>query len=309
MAGLARVIAEGIVFGECPRWHDGRLWFSDFFARAVKSVSVAGNVRVEFAMDESPAGLGWMPDGSMLVVSMQTQQLLRRWADGKVTVHAQLPRRGFKSNDMVVDVAGNAYVGSFGFDLHGALLTRGLESVVAEHPMGEIVRVSADGDVRLVVQEMHFPNGMVIDGETLIVAETLGGALTAFDVTADGMLRRQRVWAPIAPRVADGICLNAEGNVWVANPLAPECFLVARGGDVLDVIETGQNCFACALGGAEGRTLWMCTAPDSFEPEKGASPAGKLIAVEVGVPGAAWMWLEGQIWCVEFARRLASSIW
>jgi sugar lactone lactonase YvrE len=127
-------------------------------------------------MEDSPAGLGWMPNGLLLVVSMQKQQVLRRGVDGNVTVHAQLPVRGFKSNDMVVDAAGNAYVGNFGFDLHGELLARGFESVLAEHPLGEIVRVSAAGEVRVVAEGMHFPNGMVIDGEKLIVAETLGGA-------------------------------------------------------------------------------------------------------------------------------------
>ena len=176
MGQPTRNIAENIYFGECPRWREGRLWFSDFFAHAVKSVSLAGDVRTELEMDDQPGGLGWMPDGSLLIVSMEKQTVVRRWRDGRVTVHAQLPKTGFRSNDMVVDGAGNAYVGSFGFDLHGEMLARGVESVVADHPTAEIVRVSAGGEVLVVAEGMHFPNGSVIapDGKTLIVAETLG---------------------------------------------------------------------------------------------------------------------------------------
>jgi sugar lactone lactonase YvrE len=293
MGRATRVFTEDIYFGECPRWREGRLWFSDFFAHVVKSVSLAGDLRTEFEMDDQPSGLGWMPDGSLLVVSMEKQAVLRRWPDGKVTLHAQLPRTGFRSNDMVVDGAGRAYVGKFGFDLHGEMLTRGVESVVADHPTAEIVCVSPEGEVRVVAEGMHFPNGMVIppdggtlDGSTLIAAETLGGVLTAFDIEADGSLSGRRVWATIWPRVADGIALNAEGNVWVANPLAAECFLVAPGGEILEVIDTGQICYACMLGGGDGQTLFMLTAPTSFEPEPGARPAGKLLVARVGVPHA-----------------------
>jgi len=290
MGQPTRNIAENIYFGECPRWREGRLWFSDFFAHAVKSVSLAGDVRTELEMDDQPGGLGWMPDGSLLIVSMEKQTVVRRWRDGRVTVHAQLPKTGFRSNDMVVDGAGNAYVGSFGFDLHGEMLARGVESVVADHPTAEIVRVSAGGEVLVVAEGMHFPNGSVItaDGLTLIVAETLGGVLTAFDIGADGRLSGRRVWATLWPRVADGIALNAEGNLWVAHPLAPECFLVAPGGEVLEVIDTGQICYACMLGGDDGRTLWMLTAPTSLAPEPGAAPAGKLLAASVDVPRAGW---------------------
>jgi sugar lactone lactonase YvrE len=290
MGRPTRIVAESIYFGECPRWREGRLWFSDFFAHAVKSVSLAGDVRTELEIDDQPAGLGWMPDGSLLIVSMEKQTVLRRWPDGTVTVHAQLPKMGFRSNDMVVDGAGNAYVGSFGFDLHGEMLARGVESVVADHPTAEIVCVSAEGEVRTAAEGMHFPNGSVItpDGRTLIVAETLAGVLTAFDIEAEGRLGGRRVWATLWPRVADGIALNAEGNVWVAHPLAPECFLVSQGGEVLEVIDTGEICYACMLGGDDGRTLWMLTAPTSLTPEAGAAPAGRLLAASVDVPHAGW---------------------
>lgn len=256
----------------------------------MKSASAAGDVRVEVEIDDQPSGLGWMPDGSLLIVSMEKQQVLRRWPDGNVTLHAQLPMTGFRSNDMVVDRVGNAYVGKFGFDLHGEIQLRGLESVAADHQTSEIVRVSPAGEVRVLAEGMHFPNGSVItpDGKTLIVGETLGGVLTAFDIDVAGLLCRRRVWAAIAPRVADGIALNAEGNVWVAHPTAPECFLVALGGEVLEVIETGLPSFACMLGGEDGRTLFIFTAPTSFGPQAGAAAAGKLLAARVEVPHAGW---------------------
>jgi sugar lactone lactonase YvrE len=290
MGRATRVITNEIYFGECPRWREGRLWFSDFFAHAVKSVSPIGDLRTEFEMDDQPGGMGWMPDGSMLIVTMKKHEVLRRWPDGKVTVHAQLPKTGFRWNDMVVDGGVRAYVGSFGFDLHGEMLSRGVESVVADHPTAEVVCISQDGEVCTVAEGMHFPNRSVIapDGRTLIVAETLGGVLTAFDIEADGALSGRRVWATIWPRVADGIALNAEGNIWVAHPLAPECFLVAPGGEVLEVIDTGQICYACMLGGDDGRTLWMLTAATSLEPERGLPPAGKLLAASVDVPHAGW---------------------
>ncbi len=289
-ARTAQVLAEGLYFGECPRWHEGRLWFSDFFGHAVMSVSMAGDVRTEFEMDDQPSGLGWMPDGSMLVVSMGKRQIIRRFGDGKTTIHAELPHAGFRANDMVVDRMGVAYVGDFGFDLHADIEARGIESVLADHPTACIAHIAPDGTVRVVAEGMHFPNGMVItpDGRTLIVGETLAGALTAFDIEADGMLSNRRVWASTWPRVPDGIALNADGAVWVANAVAPECVLIAEGGEVLDVIETGQPCFACMLGGDDGRTLFMMTAPTSVPPEQGAPPMGKLLVVDGLSPHAGY---------------------
>ena len=246
-----RVLAAEICFGECPRWHDGRLWFSDFFAHAVKSISLAGDLRTEFEIDDQPAGLGWMPDGSMLIVSMNKRQILRRTSDGIMGVHADVRNAHFRCNDMIVDASGRAYVGDFGFDLHGEILKRGIESVLTEHPTAQITCVEPDGTVRVAAEGMHFPNGSVItpDGKTLIVGETLSGTLTAFDIESDGRLSNRRVWANIFPHVADGIALDADGNVWVANPLAPECFLVGEGGKVLEIVRTEMPCYACMLGG------------------------------------------------------------
>lgn len=289
MSHPTRVLAEGIYFGEGPRWHEGRLWFSDFFAHAVKSVSLAGDLRTEFEIDDQPSGLGWMPDGSMLIVSMKKRQVLRRTRDGKMTVHADLGGIAtFHCNDMVVDDTGRAYVGNFGFDLDAELASRGVESVLADHPTAKLACVSPAGAVTVAATEMHFPNGSVItpDRKTLIVGESFGGCLTAFDIGADGKLDNRRVWASTMPRVPDGIALDAKGNIWIANPIAPECALIAQGGNVLQVVDTGQPCYACMLGGDDGRTLFMLTAPALAGKDDGR-PKGKILVakVEVGHAG------------------------
>ncbi len=289
MARATRVLAEGIYFGEGPRWHEGRLWFSDFHAHAVKSVSPAGDLRVEFEIDDQPSGLGWMPDGSMLIVSMAKRRLLRRAPDGRIAVHAELGGiADFHCNDMVVDAEGRAYVGNFGFDLDAALVARGDQSVIADHPTARLACVQPDGTVSVAADDMHFPNGSVItpDGRTLIVGETQAGRLTAFDIGADGALYGRRSWGPTWPRIPDGIALDAAGHIWIANPIAPECALIAEGGAVLEVIDTGERCYACMLGGADGRTLFMLTAKNSSGREAAAAPTGKLLIATVDTPRA-----------------------
>ncbi|MFI4932982.1 MAG: SMP-30/gluconolactonase/LRE family protein [Caulobacterales bacterium] len=289
MARSTSVLTEGIYFGEGPRWRQGRLWFSDFFAHAVKSVSLAGDLRTEFEIDDRPSGLGWMPDGSMLIVSMTKRQVLRRSIDGQISVHADLSAiADFHCNDMVVDAAGRAYVGNFGFDLDAAISARGAEAVIADHPTAKLARVSPSGQVSVAAEDMHFPNGSVItpDGKTLIVGETLGGVLTAFDIGVDGALANRRVWASTLPRIPDGIALDANGAIWIANPIAPECALIAQGGEVLEVIDTGQPCYACMLGGEDGRTLFMLTARTSIAHEAAAAPEGKLLIATVEAPRA-----------------------
>ncbi len=289
MGRVTTVLTEGVYFGEGPRWHEGRLWFSDFYAHAVKSVSLAGDMRTEFEIDDRPSGLGWAPDGSMLIVSMTKRQVLRRTADGQITVHADLNGLAdFHCNDMVVDAAGRAYVGNFGFDLDAEIVSRGVENVIADHPKARLILVGADGSVSVAAPDMSFPNGPVItpDGKTLIVGETLGGALTAFDIAADGTLSHRRQWAPTWPGVPDGICLDAKGAIWIANPIAPECVLIAEGGEVLEVIDTGMNCYACMLGGDDGRTLFMLTAPSSLAHEAAEAPRGKIVIATVDTPGA-----------------------
>jgi sugar lactone lactonase YvrE len=291
MGRETRTLAKGLYFGEGPRWHDGRLWFSDFYAHAVKSVSLAGDLRTEFEIDDQPSGLGWLPDGSMLIVSMTKRQVLRRAASGAISVHADLSGiADFHCNDMVVDGQGRAYVGNFGFDLDAEIAARGVPSVLADHPTATLACISPDGSVGVAAVDMHFPNGPVItpDGKTLIVGETLGAVLTAFDIGGDGSLSNRRVWASTAPRVPDGIALDAAGAIWIANPIAPECVRITEGGEVLEVIETGQPCYACMLGGEDGRTLFMLTAKSSDAHQAAAAPTGKLLIANVEHPRAGW---------------------
>ncbi|WP_374531218.1 SMP-30/gluconolactonase/LRE family protein [Novosphingobium sp.] len=289
-----RALAHQIYFGEGPRWRDGRLWFSDFYSHRVCSVDLAGDVRTELEVKGRPSGLGWMPDGSLLVVRMELRQLWRRWPDGRFELHADLTDYStFLCNDMVVDGQGRAYVGNFGFDLDAEIHARGAESVIADHPRTCLALVQTDGSVSDAApgERFSFPNGMVItpDGKKLILGETLGGTLTALDIGADGTLSNRREWAPTWPRVPDGICLDAEGAVWIANPLAPECARIGAGGEVLEVVSTGDlPCYACMLGGPTGRHLFMLVAPSSDATEAAQAPKGKVLVTEVDVPGAGW---------------------
>jgi sugar lactone lactonase YvrE len=291
---MTRVLLSGIHFGEGPRWHGNRLWFSDFYARAICSVGLGGDLRIELAWDERTSGLGWLPDGDLLFVSMERRALFRWNGRDAPTLHADLSAvHAFLSNDMVVDTAGRAYVGNFGFDLHHELRARGTMEVFADHPTASLALVQPDGTAEEAASGLHFPNGSVItpDGRTLIVGETLGGVLTAFTIAGDGRLSSRRLWAPTmtdlaAPRVPDGICLDQDGAVWIANPSAPECVRIAEGGALLEVVETSQPCFACMLGGADGRTLFLMTAPTSDDATVAAERLGRIEVAEVAVPGA-----------------------
>jgi len=286
----AKLLAEGLYFGEGPRWHGGRLWFSDFYDHAVKTVDLSGTVRTELVIDDHPSGLGWLPDGRLLVVAMNRRQLLRVDADG-VRVHADLSGvAAHRANDMVVDATGRAYVGNFGFALDEALKSRGVEGVLADHPTAKIARVDPDGSVHAAAADLHFPNGSVItpDGRTLVVAETLGLRLTAFDIGADGSLSNRRVWATVGMRAPDGICLDAAGHVWIANAIAPECVLIAPGGGIVATVATDQPCFACMLGGEDGRTLFMMTAPSSMAEIASAARQGHILTAVVDTPRAGF---------------------
>lgn len=245
----ATVIADGLYFGEGPRWHDGRLWFTDFYDHAVKSMDSSGNVRTELEIDDQPSGLGWLPDGRLLVVSMHRRQVLRVDADG-IKVHADLSVLAtFHCNDMVVDRLGRAYVGNFGFDLDQALHARGVEGVLADHATAVLARVDPDGSVHTASTEMHFPNGSVI--------------------------------------TPDGICRDRNGHVWIANAIGPECVLFAPGGEIVATFATEQPCFACALGGSDGRTLYMLTAPSSLGDIARASRRDRVLCANVATAGEA----------------------
>ena len=282
------VVAEGLYFGEGPRWHDGKLWFSDFYDHAVKSLDVDGKVTTELKLDDRPSGLGWLPDGRLLVVSMQAQKLLRL-DEGGLVLHSDLSEYATHDcNDMVVDASGRAWIGSFGFDLEGEVEKRGLDSMLADHPTTNIMRVDTDGSCHLAASDMDCPNGPVItpDGKTLIVAETLALRLTAFDIGDNGELSNRRVWARLGERAPDGICLDADGNVWIANCFASECVLIAQGGEVLDVVTTTQPCIAAMLGGEDGRELYMMTAPSIERKVHSNVRGGRVERVRVATPGA-----------------------
>lgn len=293
-----RTLVEGIYFGEGPRWRSddsgGRLWFSDFYAHRVCSVSLEGDLRTELELEGQPSGLGWMPDGSLLVVRMELREVWRRWPDGRFARHADLRDLSrHLCNDMVVDGQGRAWVGNFGFDLDAAIRERGVESVIADHPTTSLALVQPDGRASDAApgESFGFPNGMVItpDGKTLVVGETLAGRLSAFDIGEDGTLANRREWASTWPRVPDGICLDAEGAIWIANPVAPECARIAEGGKVLEVIETdGLPCYACMLGGPEGRHLFMLVAPSSDSGHAAKKPRGRVLVTEVGSGRAGW---------------------
>ncbi len=287
----AHPFVDSLRFGECPRWHQGRLWYVDFYEGTVCSAGPDGDARVELDVPGEPAGLGWLPDGRLLVVSRKPRTVLRLEVDGRLVPHADLnPLATFHGNDMVVDASGRAYVGNFGFDLDGFVKERGQVALVEEPgpPTTVLIRVDPDGSVVPAAPDLCFPNGAVItpDGGTLIVAETLAGRLTAFDIGDDGSLRGRREWAALSWCAPDGICLDAQGRVWVANAITSECLLVAEGGEIVSRVTTSQNCFACMLGGDDRRTLFLVTAPTSTESEVSVSRSGRIEQARVEVGGA-----------------------
>jgi sugar lactone lactonase YvrE len=274
------VLVSGLRFGEGPRWHDGRLWLSDMHAGVVLAVDTQGGVEEIVRVPGEPSGLGWRPDGTLLIVSMQDRKLvaLDEQAPGRLRAVADLsPFATFHCNDMVVDALGRAYVGNFGFDLHGK----------AKPSLANLILVDADDSVRVAAGELSFPNGTVItpDGGTLVVGESFGGRLTAFDVTSDGSLEHRRVWAQLEGAVPDGLCLDEAGGIWVASPVSGECLRVKEGGEVTHRVAIEGQAYACMLGGADRRTLFICTAPDS-DPAATASREGRIVTVRVDVPGA-----------------------
>lgn len=288
-------LVSGYTFFEGPRWHEDRLWLSDFYSHQVIAVDMQGRVETIAEVPHQPSGLGWLPDGRLLIVSMGDRTVLRREPDGTLAVHADLGRiaRG-PANDMVVDSKGRAYVGNFGFDLMG----RG------ELQTADLALVHPDGTAQVAAQGLFFPNGSMItpDGKTLLVNETFGNRISAFSIAEDGTLGPRRDWAcfgpapegrtmevllPQAKVAADGGALDADGAVWVADAMGKRVLRVAEDGRILDEIRTGpQGVFACMLGGPERRTLFLCVAPDFDAKRRTAAREAAVWSVAVAVPGA-----------------------
>ena len=288
------VVLDGYSYTECPRWHEGRLWFADFYTHQVVSARADGSdVRVEAEVPQQPSGLGWLPDGRLLVVSMRDSKLMRREESGDLVEHADLaPYVTGHPNDMVVDEQGRAYVGNFGFDLMAG----------APISSATLVRVDPDGRTTVAAEDLLFPNGSAItpDG-TLIVSETFGNRIAAFDITDDGSLTNRRAWATFGPvpettavgealpqlAVApDGLCLDAEGAVWAADALNGRAVRVRDGGEIVDEVTCDSGVFACMLGGDDGRTLFLSAAPDFDEHARSAAREARVLAVHVDVPHA-----------------------
>lgn len=283
----------GLAFTECPRWHEGRLYFSDQHSYRVFSVSMDGSAEVLAQVPQRPSGLGFLPDGSLLIVSMLDRRIMRLNDDGSLALYADLAdlARG-DTNDMVVDREGRAWVGNFGFDLHGGAPAR----------TSCLICVDADGSAHIAAEGLGFPNGTVLtpDGRTLIVAETLANRLSAFEMIS-GKLGDRRTWAAFGPTpvttnvdeivaqtdvVPDGICLDAEGAVWIADITHSRLIRVAEGGRILQSLATPMPPFACMLGGDDGHTLFACVAPTFHEKEVKALMDSSVLMTTVDVPHA-----------------------
>jgi sugar lactone lactonase YvrE len=286
---------HGGTYFECPRWHDGLWWVSDFYRHAVFTYDSHGREGKVVEVEAQPSGLGWLPDGDLLIVSMRDRRIFRLKADATLAVHADISELTTGHvNDMVVDRLGRAYAGNFGFDLMGG-----------GYPApASLVRVDPDGRASVVAEDLWFPNGSVISHDsTLIVAETLAARLTAFTIQVDGTLTDRHVWAQVEPApdpadtstmlgstsfAPDGCALDAEGCIWVANALGGPLSRVAPGGDIVEeiAIPNGLNVYACGLGGEDGRVLIACAAPDFYEEARSAEREAVLLTTTVDVPHA-----------------------
>jgi len=285
-----RTVADGFSFLECPRWRGGRLWLSDFYSRRVIAVHESGRVETITEVAGQPSGLGWLPDGRLLVVSMRDRRVLRREPDGTLVEHADLSELATGHlNDMLVDDAGRAYVGNFGFDLMSGAPLR----------TANLVRIDPDGTAQVAADGLAFPNGMALvdGGATLVVAESFGNRLGGYTVGAGGELLERRDWATFGPYptsddlgevlgalsvVPDGICAAPDNTVWVTDAGHHRAVRVAEGGEIVAEVSSGElQVFACALGGAEGRTLFLCAAPSFAEHERKDTRDAVLLAVTV----------------------------
>jgi sugar lactone lactonase YvrE len=281
---MPEILMTGIAFGESPRWHEGRLWFSDWMAQEVLAVDTDGKSEVVVGVDfpSMPMCIDPLPDGRMLVVSSSEGLIMRLEPDGSLVRHAELGDASVGYNEIVVDGRGNIYVNAIGFDMMAG----------EEFKPGVIVLVTPDGAVRRVADGVAFPNGMAVtsDGSTLVVAESYGQRLTAFDIEADGGLSDRRVWAGTGDDHPDGICFDAENAVWYADVGNKRCVRVREGGEVLQTVTLDRGCFSCALGGADGRTLFIVATewggPENVSDER----TGRIVTERVSVPAASRPW-------------------
>jgi sugar lactone lactonase YvrE len=276
-----QTLMTGIAFGESPRWHDDRLWFSDWGAQEIIAVDLEGESEVIVRVPSFPFCIDFLPDGRLLIVSASDRLLLRREPDGPLVTHADLSTLSEHPwNDIVVDGRGNAYIGNIGFDFPEA-----------EFAPGTLALVTPDGSARQVADGVAFPNGIVVtpDNSTLIVAESYANRLTAFDITADSNLSNQREWADLGGGVPDGICLDAEDAVWYGDVPNKRCVRVREGGEVLQTIALDRGCFACMLGGPDGKTLFIVAQEWSgMESTADGERTGQLLTAPAPAAGAGW---------------------
>jgi sugar lactone lactonase YvrE len=279
MSLTTTVLADGFAFLEGPRWHDGKLWLSDMHDDRVLTIDAQGKSQTVVEIPGQPSGLGWTPDDRLLIVSMIDRRLLRLDPDGLQHVADLKDIATYHCNDMVVDARGRAYIGNFGWNFE----EEGVKPVSAA-----LALVMPDGATRVAAPDLRFPNGTVItpDGRTLIVGESFGGCLTAFDVADDGSLSNRREWAKVEGAIPDGICLDAENAIWVASPMSNEVVRVREGGEVTHRVPVGQMAIACMLGGDDRRTLFVLTAPTTTRAECRRARGARVETVRVEVPGA-----------------------
>jgi sugar lactone lactonase YvrE len=272
------VVVAGLAFPESPRWHQGRLWFTDQFSGRIMTLTLDGLVDTVATLPDHAGGLGWLPDGTTLVVGMTERRLHRLGAAGPEPYADLSGLAAFHCNDLLVDAQGGAYVGNFGYDILGGAPTVSTK----------LIRVDPDGRARAVGGPLVFPNGMALtpDGTTLIVAETFGRRLSSFRVSPGGDLGEHRTWADLGGATPDGICLDAEGALWVASPITRELLRVREGGEVLDRAQTFGAPYACMLGGPDRHILYVCTAETHEPAEALGNPSGRIEVVNVAVPGA-----------------------
>jgi len=270
-----QTLLTGLAFGESPRWHGGRLWFSNWGTQQVVAVDLEGKSEVMVRVPTTiPFCIDWLPDGHLLVVLGREGLLLRREPNGELVTHAVLSSLAHIWNEIVVDGRGNVYINGGDFDAPGI-----------------IAQVTPDGSVRQVVDSTAFPNGMAVtpDNKTLIVAESHGNRLTAFDIDADGNLSNRQVWAALEGAAPDGICLDAEGAVWYGDVPNECCVRVREGGEVLQKIHLDRGCFACMLGGVNRQTLFLMVAQwRGFEHMADQARTGLVLTTHAPAPGVGW---------------------